>query len=70
MFLGNGVSPNYNSVVATFCHNIISNKPVKINDPKTILTLLYIDDLMKIFMSLLHKNQFKEILVKLNLLIK
>ena len=38
--------PNYNSVVATFCHNIARNKKVYISNPNSIITLLYIDDLV------------------------
>ena len=38
--------PNYNSVVATFCHNIARNKKVYISDPNSNISLLYIDDLV------------------------
>ncbi|GAB6091113.1 capsular polysaccharide biosynthesis protein CapF [Spirochaeta dissipatitropha] len=38
--------PNYNSAVATFCHNIARGLPVQINDSKTLLKLVYIDDLV------------------------
>ena len=38
--------PNYNSVVATFCHNIARNLPVTINDPDSLVALCYIDDLL------------------------
>ncbi len=38
--------PNYNSVVATFCHNIANDLPIQINDPNTELELIYIDDLI------------------------
>lgn len=44
---GKWSKPNYNSVVATFCHNIIYEKPNKIDDPSAILKLLYIDDLIE-----------------------
>ncbi|NLP47433.1 MAG: capsular polysaccharide biosynthesis protein CapF [Clostridiales bacterium] len=39
--------PNYNSVIATFCHNISRDIPIKVNDPSTVLTLVYIDDLVE-----------------------
>ena len=39
--------PNYNSVIATFCNNIARGLPIKINDDKEILELLYIDDLLE-----------------------
>lgn len=37
--------PNYNSVVATFCHNIARDVPVRIDDPSSSLRLIYVDDL-------------------------
>ncbi len=43
--------PNYNSAVATFCHNIARDLPIKINDPNALIRLVYIDDLID---SLLH----------------
>ena len=30
---GNGADPNYNSVTATFCHNIANDLPIVISDP-------------------------------------
>jgi UDP-2-acetamido-2,6-beta-L-arabino-hexul-4-ose reductase len=54
---GRWCKPNYNSVVATFCHNIANNLPIKINDPNTQLTLVYIDDVVTDIISLLN-NQF------------
>ena len=38
--------PNYNSVVATFCHNISRNLPIKINNAEAMLELCYIDDVI------------------------
>jgi UDP-2-acetamido-2,6-beta-L-arabino-hexul-4-ose reductase len=38
--------PNYNSVVATFCHNTIRGLPIKINDPASKISLVYIDDVI------------------------
>lgn len=45
--------PNYNSVVATFCHNISQELPVKINDPDALLTLVYVDDVVSRFIQLM-----------------
>ena len=50
--------PNYNSAVATFCHNIARGLPITINDPLTILNLTYIDDVVKEFVVVL--NMVKE----------
>jgi len=44
---GKWCQPNYNSAVATFCHNIAHDLPITINDPEVILTLVYIDDVVK-----------------------
>lgn len=43
---GKWCRPNYNSAVATFCHNIANDLPVQVNDTNTELELLYIDDLV------------------------
>ena len=44
---GKWFRPNYNSVVATFCHNIAHDLPIQINDRSAGLELLYIDDLVE-----------------------
>lgn len=44
---GKWCRPNYNSVVATFCNNIAKGLPIKVNDEKEILQLVYIDDLLE-----------------------
>lgn len=43
---GKWCRPNYNSVVATFCHNIANNLPIQVNDPNADLCLVYIDDVV------------------------
>lgn len=43
---GKWCRPNYNSAVATFCHNISNDLPIQINDRSTELELVYIDDLV------------------------
>ncbi|MEN6462581.1 MAG: capsular polysaccharide biosynthesis protein CapF [Syntrophomonas sp.] len=43
---GKWCSPNYNSAVATFCHNIAHNLPIQVNDPLVQMTLVYIDDVV------------------------
>ena len=43
---GKWCRPNYNSVVATFCHNYAHDLPIQVNDPNVQLELLYIDDLV------------------------
>ena len=44
---GKWCCPNYNSAVATFCHNIANDLPIQVNDPLMQLELLYIDDLVE-----------------------
>lgn len=41
--------PNYNSAVATFCHNIARGLPIQIHDPAAQLTLVYVDDVIESF---------------------
>lgn len=43
---GKWCKPNYNSVVATFCHNIARGMPIQINDPSASLQLAYVDDVV------------------------
>lgn len=44
---GKWCRPNYNSAVATFCHNIAHDLPIMVNDSEVILNLVYIDDVVK-----------------------
>jgi UDP-2-acetamido-2,6-beta-L-arabino-hexul-4-ose reductase len=46
--------PNYNSAVATFCHNIARGLPVVIHDPQAALRLVYVDDVVDAFLGLLE----------------
>lgn len=43
---GKWCRPNYNSAVATFCHNMANDLPITVSDPNIGLELLYIDDLV------------------------
>ena len=43
---GKWCRPNYNSAVATFCHNIAHNLPITVNDRSHMMTLCYIDDVV------------------------
>ena len=38
--------PNYNSAVATFCHNLARGLPIQISDPAAPVQLVYIDDVV------------------------
>ena len=50
---GKWCRPNYNSVVATFCHNIANDLPIQINDPAAALNLVYVDDVVSEFIRAL-----------------
>jgi len=43
---GKWCRPNYNSVIATFCHSIAHDLPITISDPARVLELVYIDDVV------------------------
>ena len=43
---GKWCRPNYNSVTATFCHNIAQGLPISISDPSKVIELTYIDDVV------------------------
>ena len=51
---------NYNTVVATFCHNIARDIPIQINDPDTLLTLCYIDDVVEEFIRALNGDPTRQ----------
>lgn len=54
---GKWCRPNYNSAVATFCHNIANDLPIQVNDRSTELELLYIDDLVDEMISALKGGE-------------
>lgn len=56
---GKWCRPNYNSVVATFCHNIANNLPIQVNNPETELELLYIDDLIEEMLNALQEKEHR-----------
>lgn len=50
---GKWCRPNYNSVVATWCHNTTRGIPIQINDPSSEIRLVYVDDVVEAFISAL-----------------
>jgi UDP-2-acetamido-2,6-beta-L-arabino-hexul-4-ose reductase len=54
---GKWCKPNYNSAAATFCHNIANDLPIQINDPKTELKLVYVDDVVDAFVQALKHSE-------------
>ena len=57
---GKWCRPNYNSVVATFCHNIARDLPITVNDPAVMLTLSYIDDVVDAFLGALAGQETRQ----------
>ncbi|MBU5216402.1 capsular polysaccharide biosynthesis protein CapF [Bacillus albus] len=51
---GKWSKPNYNTVVATFCHNIARGLDIQVNDPDVELNLCYIDDVLEEFFKALN----------------
>jgi UDP-2-acetamido-2,6-beta-L-arabino-hexul-4-ose reductase len=48
---GKWCCPNYNSVVATYCHNVARDLPITISDPARELDLVHVDDVVAAFRS-------------------
>lgn len=53
---GKWARPNYNSAVATFCHNISQGLPTQINDPAAMIRLVYVDDVIESFLQTMQGN--------------
>jgi UDP-2-acetamido-2,6-beta-L-arabino-hexul-4-ose reductase len=58
---GEECKPNYNSVVATFCYNMVNGLPVHVDDGKKLLRFIYIDDVVE---KLIHELQKKSTVYK------
>jgi dTDP-4-dehydrorhamnose 3,5-epimerase and related enzymes len=57
---GKWCRPNYNSAVATFCHNIANDLPVTISNRDNRLSLVYIDDLINEMVATLKGQEHRE----------
>lgn len=69
---GKWCKPNYNSAIATFCHNITHELPITVNDPNVVMNLVYIDDVVKELIRSLEgkenrKGDFCEVPIKYNI---
>ena len=56
---GKWCRPNYNSAIATFCHNIANDLPIQVNDRSVEMELLYIDDLVDEMVHAIHGNEHR-----------
>lgn len=54
---GKWCRPNYNSAVATFCHNIARSLPITVSDPDNLLHLVYIDDVVDELISCIYNKE-------------
>ncbi|ERJ10941.1 capsular polysaccharide biosynthesis protein CapF [Haloplasma contractile] len=54
---GKWCKPNYNSAVATFCHNVAHDLPITVNDRSVIMNLVYIDDVVIELIGALKGNE-------------
>lgn len=52
--------PNYNSVVATFCYNIANDLPITINNRETVLTFVYVGDIVEELLRALVNNENRQ----------
>ncbi|NCC07945.1 MAG: SDR family oxidoreductase [Clostridia bacterium] len=57
---GKWCRPSYNSVVATFCHNIANDLPIEIRDPAYTVPLVYIDDVVKSFIDAMDGKAMRD----------
>ncbi|WP_426350457.1 capsular polysaccharide biosynthesis protein CapF [Alloiococcus sp. CFN-8] len=56
---GKWCKPNYNSAVATFCHNIANDKPITVNNSDVVMNLVYIDDVVEELINALNGRENK-----------
>lgn len=53
---GKWCRPNYNSAIATFCHNIARGLPITVNNRNYEMTVVYIDDVVDSFLKVLENH--------------
>jgi UDP-2-acetamido-2,6-beta-L-arabino-hexul-4-ose reductase len=54
---GKWCRPNYNSVTATFCHNIAKDLPISVSDPAREVEMSYVDDVVSAFLAEIDGRQ-------------
>ncbi|MDA9986296.1 NAD-dependent epimerase/dehydratase family protein [bacterium] len=57
---GKWCKPNYNSAVATFCYNLNNDIPIRIDKADTLLTLVYVDDVVNEFIDVIKRGDLME----------
>ena len=63
---GKWAKPNYNSVVATWCHKLAAGEEVDVHDPNTIIKLAYIDDIVQLLIKGIYSIPTQEIYKEVN----
>ncbi|HRA30073.1 MAG TPA: NAD-dependent epimerase/dehydratase family protein [Acinetobacter johnsonii] len=53
--------PNYNSAVATFCHNVANDLPLQINDANALIRLVYVDDVVESFWNIINGQKVEQV---------
>lgn len=56
---GKWCRPNYNSAIATFCHNVAYDLPIRVNDPSVVMNLVYIDDVVNELINAIEGKENK-----------
>ena len=59
---GKWCRPNYNSAIATFCHNTANGLPIQVNDPSVVMDVVYIDDVVEELIAAIrgHANRLAD----------
>lgn len=57
---GKWCRPNYNSAVATFCHNIAHDLAIQVNDPAVMMNLVYVDDVVNELITAINGKEHRD----------
>ncbi len=57
---GKWCRPNYNSVVATFCHHVAHDLPIQVSDPNRELELVHVDDVISAMLGEMERPQRRQ----------
>lgn len=57
---GKWCKPDYNSVVATFCHNVAAGLPISISNPDQAIDFVYVDDVVTSLLEAVRVMQEKQ----------
>ncbi len=63
---GKWSKPDYNSVIATWCHNIANDKEIIVHDKNTVLELVYIGDVVHAFIEHIYRSETDKLYYSIN----